>query len=79
MDSRVWKIIDPEGLSYLRKAGLEEENQFSSFFLAFRSLGSSILCEVYWKLRIHCALIGDFSLFGPTSNLLDEMRFSWSN
>lgn len=79
MDGIIWKIIDLGGPNYLGKCGLEEENQFSSFFVASGSLGSSILLEVLWKLKIHCALIGGFSLFGPVSNLLDRMRFSWNN
>ena len=75
----VWKIIDLGGPSHLRKTGLEEGNQFSSLSLGCRSLGSSILWKVLWKLRIHWALIGGYSLFGSVSTLSDKMKLSWSN
>lgn len=74
-----WKIIDLGGPRHLRKIGLEEGNQFSSLSLGCRSLGSSIFLKVLWKLRIHWALIGGCSLFGPVSTLLDKMKLSWSN
>ena len=75
----VWKIIDLGGPSHLRKIGLEEGNQFSSLSLGCRSLSSSILLKVLWKLRIHWALIGGCNLFGPVSTRLDKMKLSWSN
>ena len=67
MDGNIWKIIDPGGPNYPGKCGIEEGNGFGFFFVASRSLGSSVILEVLWNLKIPWGHIGGFSLFGFVS------------